>query len=527
MDIANNKFLKYSYIKYILVIIIFVTTIFPLLSMLANIGFKDLIEVFGDQRFHSALFNSLSSSTIATVFSIIIGFVLAYIIERINFKFKSLFKVLFILPMLIPSIAHGMGLITLLGNNGIITKLLNLDYGIYGIQGVIVGSVMYSFPVSYLMFSNIIRYEDATPYEAAKVLGLTRLDQFKVITLPYLRKPLISIVFAIFTMIITDYGVPLTIGGKYITIPVLMYQEVIGQLDFAKGAIYGAILLIPAFIAFVLDYLNKDKGNDNFVSKGFTLINNKIFSILSFLYSIIISLFTLLPIMSFIIIGFTSDYPNNLSFSLDNINNAFSMNALTYLFNSVMIAICVSIIGSVLSFIIAYVTARNNYNKLLHILVIVSAAIPGIVLGLSYIIFFKESVIYGTIFILILVNTTHFIASPYLMMYNTLNKLNANLESVGSILGINKLYMIKDVFIPQCFTTLLEISSYLFVNSMMTISAVSFLSNSSNKPLSLMINQFEAQMQLEEAAIVALIILTTNLLVKYILNLISKKGEKQ
>ena len=55
---------------------------------------------------------------------------------------------------------------------------------------------------------------------------------------------------------------------------------------------------------------------------------------------------------------------------------------------------------------------------------------------------------------------------------------------------------------------------------MMTISAVSFLANTSNKPVSLMINQFEAQMQLELAAIVSLAILIVNLAIKGITALI-------
>ena len=100
------------------------------------------------------------------------------------------------------------------------------------------------------------------------------------------------------------------------------------------------------------------------------------------------------------------------------------------------------------------------------------------------------------------------------MMYNAMSKINENLESVAQTLAINRLYMIKDVFLPQCKTTLLEMFSYFFVNCMMTISAVSFLSTTANKPVALMINQFEAQMQLECAAVVSLMILLVNLAIK-------------
>ena len=147
-------------------------------------------------------------------------------------------------------------------------------------------------------------------------------------------------------------------------------------------------------------------------------------------------------------------------------------------------------------------------------------AIPGIVLGLSYVLVFKGTFIYGTLAILIMVNIVHFIASPYLMMYNSLGKINENIEAVGDTLGIGRLRLVKDVFIPQSFSTLVEMFSYFFVNSMMTISAVSFLANTSNKPVSLMINQFEAQMQLELAAIVSLAILIVNLAIKGITALI-------
>lgn len=84
-------------------------------------------------------------------------------------------------------------------------------------------------------------------------------------------------------------------------------------------------------------------------------------------------------------------------------------------------------------------------------------AIPGIVLGLAYMMFFKGSIIYGTIGILIMVNLVHFFAS-YLMAYNALNKLNASLEAMGQTLGIPRRRMILDVFIPQTSGTIVEMT---------------------------------------------------------------------
>ena len=200
------------------------------------------------------------------------------------------------------------------------------------------------------------------------------------------------------------------------------------------------------------------------------------------------------------------------------------MGAIRYLRNSLIIGVSVSLLGTILSLFNAYMTARNRtkLSYILHLMSITSLAIPGIVLGLSYVMFFKGSIIYGTFAMLFLVNSIHFFASPYLMAYNTFGKINENLEAVGDAMGISRWEIIKDVLLPQSTGTILEMMGYFFVNCMMTISAVSFLANVNNKPIALMITQFEGQMQLECAAFVSLIILAVNVAMKFLIFLIKK-----
>ncbi len=502
--------------------------ILPIVRMLTNITPAGISKVFGSPAIGGILLNTVCVTAVATVATVTVAYLLAYCIERTDIKGKGLLRVILVLPMLIPSISHGMGLILLLGNNGIITNFLNLNTNIYGFGGIVIGSMLYAFPVAFMMISDVMRYEDCSPYEAARVLGIPKWRQLMSITLPFMRKPMISVIFATFTMIVTDYGVPLMVGGKFKTLPVVMYQEVIGQLDFSSGSVYGAILLLPAIIAFLVDLANNDKGNSVFVIKPFEQARGKLTLALSYAYTYIVALLTLLPIVSFIVLGFTANYPTDMSFSLENIDKVFGAKGGDYLLNSVIIAVSVAAIGSVIGFITAYLTARSQtvLSKVLHLITITAMAIPGIVLGLSYVIVFKGSFVYGTLAILIMANVVHFIASPYLMMYNSMSKINSNIESVGETLGIGKLRLIKDVFLPQSLPTLFEMFSYFFVNSMMTISAVSFLSRTSTKPISLMINQFEAQMQLENAAIVSLVILAVNLLIKAIASIIKRKMAK-
>ena len=152
-----------------------------------------------------------------------------------------------------------------------------------------------------------------------------------------------------------------------------------------------------------------------------------------------------------------------------------------------------------------------------------SLAVPGIVLGLSYVMFFKSTWLYGTMAILVLVNIIHFFSPPYLMMYHSMGKINPNLEAVGASLGIGRLRMLCGIFVPQTALTLFEMFSYFFVNSMMTISAVAFLSNAATKPVALMINQFEAQMMLEASAFISLLIWGINLAMKSLASCLAHK----
>ena len=530
--VQSGTFRLSGLVKLLILIFLFVAIICPLATMLFNMAGTDISGVLQLPRFKVALLNSIYAATVSTVISIVLAWGFAFCVVRSNLRFREVFSVFVTLPMLIPSISHGMGLILLLGANGIITRLFGLNGTIYGFHGIVLGSVFYAFPVAFLMLADILKYEDGSPYEAAEVLGIPRVNQFFSITFPYLRKPLISVVFAVFTLIFTDYGVPLMIGGRYITLPVLMYQEVIGLLNFSRGSVIGSFLLIPAVIAFVFDLLNRDVANQNFVIHEKAKPENKLRDATATCYVILICLIIALPVLVFAFLTFFNSYPMDLSLSFRNIVRTMNMGAGRYLGNSLIIAVWVSVLGTALSWITAYFTARTagKSSRLLHLVSITSLAIPGLVLGLSYVLFFKGSFFYGGLAMLILVNTIHFMASPYLMAYNSLGKLNSNLEDVGRTLGVGRFRIIRDVLIPQTKLTILEMFSYFFVNSMMTISAVSFLSTVRNRPVSLMITMFEAQLFLEGAAFVSILILGSNLIVKcavYVITKIIKRRDEK
>ena len=517
---------KRSKLSILILLFLIISVFYPLVEMLRRVDWSSFGSLIGSVAFKESLFNSLFVTVIATVFSVGIAYLLAFTLNRTNIKHRALLKVMLTLPMLIPSISHGLGLINLFGSNGIISSVFG--FNIIGSSGIIIGSILYSFPVAFLMLDDGFNYIDNNMYDTAKVLGLNKWQTFKKVTLCYLKKPLLSSLFAVFTLIFTDYGVPLSVGGKFITLPVFLYKEVMGLLDFSKGTMIGLFLLIPAVISFLFDNFSKDYTIST-NGKKFIVKEHKLRDMVYTTFTYLILLFIVAILGSFIYYAFVNNVVLDKSFSLKHFEYVFSNNVGQNIFNSLFIAIAVSALGTIIAYLAAYISARikGSIGKIVHILTISSLAIPGIVLGLSYTIGFRNTFIYNTFFILILVNIVHFVASPYLMAYNALQKVNSNFEAVAKTCNISMFRIIKDVIIPCTKKTIREMFAYFFVNSMVTISAVTFLFNTRNMPLSLLINNYEGSMMLGEAAIISLVILIFNVIVKLIVYLVNRREHRR
>ena len=200
---------KVSKLSVFIFLFLLVSIVYPLFLMLLKVEWNKFGSLISSYAFKESLFNSLFITVISTIISVSVAYLLALSLNRSNIKHKAILKTLLTLPSLIPSISHGLGLINLFGANGIVSRLFG--FNIIGKAGIIVGSFMYSFPVAFLMLDDGFHYIDNKMYDVAKVLGFNKFQTFKKVTFCYLKKPLLSSIFAVFTLIFTDYGVPLSV----------------------------------------------------------------------------------------------------------------------------------------------------------------------------------------------------------------------------------------------------------------------------------------------------------------------------
>lgn len=508
----------------VLVSFFIVFAVYPLICMFAQLTGADARAVFSTNNFSRALRSSLISAGLTTVISLMLALCMALLIARSGAKFKSMWQVLFILPMLIPSVSEGTGIVVLFGNNGFLHRMLDLKFTIYGIQGIVLGHVLYTAPIAFLLLSSALRRQDYTPYEAAAVLGVPPVRRFAAITLSYLRRDLIAAAFLVFALSVTDYGVPAAVGGKFKTLASLMYAQVEGQLQFGKGAVIGVCLLVPAIFSFLADSSSR-KTSDGFTRRAFPVSHSPLRDTLSTAACAMFALFFVLPAASCIVIMLIEDYPLHMDFTLRHLSDVWSAQGAKGMANSLSLAFGCAIFSTFVALFSAYNAARQQgfFPRLIHLAAVTAVTVPGLVLGLSYILAFKGSFLYGTMVIMILACTVHFFTTPYLMLYQTMGRFHRDLEAVGATLGIRPFRLFMGVILPLCVGTLLDMASYFFLNAMINISVVSFLSKNATRPLSLLVAQYSEQINPEAAATLSVLILAVNLFIRSMSALARKK----
>ncbi|MBP3205302.1 MAG: ABC transporter permease subunit [Lachnospiraceae bacterium] len=514
--IRAGRTVKREYLRLISVGCILVFAILPLFTLAFHVTGADWDFILHDANFWEAIRNSILYTGATAVITTVLALLAAYLLNTSGLRNKSVYVLLLTLGMLVPTISVGLGLRVLFGTNGFLDLLFGWEIEIRGFAGLIIGSVVTSFPATFLILYDALNYEDKGPYDAAAIMGISRVSTFFRLTIPYLRIALISAFFACFTLVFSDYGMPMEIAGKVKTLPMYLYDQFMSSFQYGRGSIAGFVLLIPSIISFVFDLIFKDQSVGE-SQKQLVGASKRLDRVAAFVIAVLcVVLFA--PQLAFISLSLTRAFPNDLSFTLEHLMNIFSntygVGLTAYIANSLKLAGATAVLGSVFAYLLGYMSVRKSGRmaKAVDLLALSTIAIPGLVLGIGYIFLFKgtNGAFYGTLFILIVVNIFHFLGSPYLLAKNCLSKINSEYEVIGETLGISKGKIIRNVLIPNSVSTLVEMFSYFFLNSMITISAVAFLCTYDDQPLSILITTYEKNSNYEMQSVISLIILVLN-----------------
>jgi iron(III) transport system permease protein len=461
---------------------------------------------------------------VSTVFSTAFAFIYAYALTRTAIRGKTFFKYIALLPIFIPTIVHALGLVYIFGKQGIITRL-GFDISLYGSTGIIISEIIYTFPPVFLLFFVAFEYADGRLYEASDAMGVHPFKQFLHITLPEIKYTLVSTVFVCFTLAFTDFGAPKVIGGNYNVLATDIYKQIAGQFNMNMGAVVGTLLLIPAVISFIAGRFvsSKNSGVLNAKTIPFKIKKNSLRDALFFMFCCLITFCILFLIVSLFIGAFTTYYPYDLSFTLKHFTFDNSTGGIGSFSNSVLMSFIGAVVGTAFVFLYAYMIEKSHglgiltkYGQLLSLLPL---AVPGMVLGISFIFFFNSQsnplhFLYGTVAILVISNILHYFSVPYITAAGALKKLDNEFETVAESMRIPRWQTFFRVSVPLSIHAIAEIAMYLFVNSMVTVSALVFLYNANFKVASIAIIHMEEAGNISQAAAMSLLILFVNVFVR-------------
>jgi iron(III) transport system permease protein len=437
-----------------------------------------------------ALFWSIQNSLTVTLISVLIvlpvAFIFAYALTRSCMPFKAMFKGIALVPILMPSLLPAISLVYFFGNQGIFKHWL-LGFDIYGPIGIVMGESFFVFPHVLTILLIAMANSDARLYEAAQVLGAGRIKTFFTVTLPGVRYGLVSAFFVGFTLVITDFGVPKVIGGKFNVLATDVYKQVVGRLDFEMGAVVGMVLLLPALLAFFADRAVQRRQVALLSARSipYEPKPNRRFDMIMLTFCIAVSVIILSMLAMAAFASLAKFWPYNLEFSLKHYDfDLMDGGSWDAYFNSLRLATYTAVIGTIVIFTGAYLVEKSKGfetgRNLMQLLCMIPLAVPGLVLGLAYIFFFNNPAnplgfIYHTMPILVICTVTHFYTVSHLTAVTALKQMDPEFEAVSSSLKVPQYRTFLRVTVPVCMPALLDISMYLFVNAMTTVSAVVFL----------------------------------------------------
>jgi iron(III) transport system permease protein len=477
----------------------------------------------------ASVWNSVWTAAVTTILVVPLAFGYAYALTRSCIPCKPLFRALMLLPILAPSLLPALALIYLFGNQGMLRCML-FGESIYGPWGIVAAQTFYCFPSAAIILSVALATADARLYEAADALKASRARIFATVTLPGARFGLVSAAVVVFTLVVTDFGIPKVIGGQFQVLATDVYKQVVGLQNFNMGAVVGMVLLVPALAAFAAQRWAESQRTVTLTGRAVPYAPRarmaRDLPLLLLCVTVVALLVGIVGVAAWgSLIRF---WPWNLTLTLDNYDFVrFDAAGWGSFATSLRMAALTATIGAVLVFVIAWLLERaprvTRPARLLRaavgLLATAPLAIPGLVLGLAYILFFNHPAnplgfFYGTLAILVLNSLVHFYTVAHLTATTAIRQLDPEFEAVGASLKVPVWTTFGRVTLPICLPALLEIWVFLFVSAMTTVSAVIFLYGPDTKPASVAVVHMDEAGQASAAAAMACVLLGASIVAK-------------
>lgn len=472
--------------------ILIIFCIYPVLRLLLatltnDAGQFDLSSiryVMEHTNFFTSLRNSVVLGLTVSVLATLIGYLFAFAVTRTEMPGRRLFHIMAMLPILSPPFVISLAMILLFGRSGVITKtLLHIrNNNVYGFGSLVVVQTLALFPLAYLNLKGVLESIDGSVEDASRSLGAGRRKVFTSVTLPLSIPGILSAMLIVFAKSISDFGNPQVLAGDFSVLSVDAYMQITGLYDLKTGAFMALSILLPAMLAFFIQKFwlarksfvtitGKPVGN---IHK----IDEKRIVIPLFIVCLLITASIILFYGTVIWISFVKTWGVDMSLSLNNYAFVFrrGLNAMK---DTLILALIATPITAMLGLLISFLLIRKKFfgKKLMEIATMIPFAVPGIALGIGYILAFntRPLLLTGTAAIIVAALTFRTLSVGVEAGSNSLRAVDPSIEEASAVLGANNLTTFLKVSLPMMRSALFSGLLNAFVRSMTSVSAVIFL----------------------------------------------------
>lgn len=459
------------------------------------------LNYFWGEKSFGVAWNSVFLASATGIGTTILGLVFALLITRTGIKLKKIVKMISIFPIITPPFVLGLSVILLFGNSGAITHFLHEYMGIpptrwvYGFTGVWLAQLFAFTPIAFLVLVGIVEGIGPSLEEAAQTLRANRLRTFYTVTLPLIKPGLANAFLLGFIESLADFGNPLVLGGNFDVLATEIYFSIAGaQSDATRAAVLSIILLSFSIAAFYIQ--RRWLGN-----KSYTTVSGKgdagLYSELPVgikyaIYTIGFPwlLISLVLYGTIFFGGFVKIWGLDHTFTLTHYLTAFrvewgnngivwSGSAWNSFWTTLKIAAISAPITAILGITTGYILSRQKFKGLylFEFLTMLTFAIPGTVIGVSYILSFNVPPIEITGTGIILVVCFIFRNMPVSIRSTiaSLSQIDKSLDESSLTLGANSFMTLRKVILPLLRPAIISSLVYGFVRAMTSLSAIIFL----------------------------------------------------
>ncbi len=430
-----------------------------------------------------------------------LGLAFALVATRTRFPFKKGLRLLTVLPIITPPFVIGLALTLLFGRAGVVTQTLATTFGIepsrwlYGLTGIWIAQVLSFTPISFLVLIGVVEGVSPSMEEASQTLRADRWRTFWRISLPLMKPGLANAFLIGFIESMADFGNPLVLGGSHGVLSTEIFFAVVGsQNDPARAAVLAMILLSFTLSAFLAQrFWLAGKNFATVTGKGDSGIHIALPRPLSIaVHAVVIPwmIFTLVVYGMIIFGGFVKTWGLDNTLTLAHYAKAFSVTirdgslawtgvAWNSFWTTMEIALISAPLTAAVGLATAYVIVRQKFagRNLFEFALMMSFAIPGTVIGISYIMAFNLPPLEMTGTALILVACFVFRNMPVGVRGGiaAMSQLDKSLDEASMTLRANSFRTIRKVILPLLRPAITAALVYSFVRAITSISAVVFL----------------------------------------------------